>query len=872
IPKQPPLRYIRPGDVNIGGIISGLQYDKDGLCGDSSFIDSSFHFSESVVFAIEEINRNLSILPNVTLGFAILDDCMKETTSAIHAISFIKDAGGSLLGSSPNGTVTAQMSHEVEDILPSYDVVGVIGCLRSSNSMAASTVLGPAHLPLVSFTSTSETLSDKELYPYFLRVVPSDNYLVDALVELISHFQWSYISVLYAEGSFGEIAFQALRSKVSKMKGVCIATSHKIYQKASYEDHLWIMKDLLAHKNARVVVTFTDPPSVLQLLKASRQLGTSGWYIWLTNDSWKLTLGDITDKSVAGSFVVGFQSPVSQEYNRHVLSMSPVTNSNPWFRKYWSERFNCSLTDTACVTENNVTSLPAWGSYTYASNAFDAVLTYAHAIDAVIKSRCPHRTGSDVRSCISGPDLLAAMRNSSFYGSTGLIEYDAKGSVLAKFTVEQLDNDGLDVVPVAVYYARTAELTYFRNISFDYVIQEGLLKNGIPRSVCSLPCGPGEFVIKKDQVCCWECRRCRNNEILVRDNTDCNPCPDFTWPDVRSNYTSCYPIEPDYPEIGDPLVVFCLTLSVAGVVGVAMVIVAYAKHSDAKVIKASSKELSSLQLFAVLTGYLTMPVLNVKPTDGVCVASYFMYCLSFTWLYAPLLVKTIRIHRIFHSGKKSKGRVKLISPRSQIVFSALLITIQFILCIAMTFLYKPSASLTQVVKTENDVELSCNWTLPGLTSFLAYNLVLVVLCSVFAFKTRKLPDNFNESRFISLCVYTTLIIWLAFIPTYFTAGRQYLKTLLLSLSLLVNHTVALVFLYVPKIYAAVNLIPTTSNVVGESINTTSRLDTIATTASSSRVQSANVYPSGDAPACDTAIFGPPSGVRVPASGRTLLTG
>ncbi|XP_035827005.1 metabotropic glutamate receptor-like [Aplysia californica] len=128
----------------------------------------------------------------------------------------------------------------------------------------------------------------------------------------------------------------------------------------------------------------------------------------------------------------------------------------------------------------------------------------------------------------------------------------------------------------------------------------------------------------------------------------------------------------------------------------------------------------------------------------------------------------------------------------------------------MTVLYKPSAVYVHIVKTENYVELSCDWTIPGLASFLSYNLVLVGLCSVFAFKTRKLPDNFNESRFISLCVYTTLIIWMAFVPTYFTANRQYLKTLLLSLSLIVNHTVAVIFLFLPKIYAAVHLIPTTS--------------------------------------------------------------
>lgn len=130
---------------------------------------------------------------------------------------------------------------------------------------------------------------------------------------------------------------------------------------------------------------------------------------------------------------------------------------------------------------------------------------------------------------------------------------------------------------------------------------------------------------------------------------------------------------------------------------------------------------------------------------------------------------------------------------------------QVIISILVAGLEKPTAILTQPVRSEAFVELSCDFTLTGLASFLAYNLTLVLLCSIFAFKTRKLPDNFNESRFMSMCVATTLVIWLAFIPTFLTSSRQYLKTLLLTLALLLNHSVALVFLFLSKLYAVIYL-------------------------------------------------------------------
>lgn len=52
-----------------------------------------------------------------------------------------------------------------------------------------------------------------------------------------------------------------------------------------------------------------------------------------------------------------------------------------------------------------------------------------------------------------------------------------------------------------------------------------------------------------------------------------------------------------------------------------------------------------------------------------------------------------------------------------------------------------------------------------------YNMVLITICTVYAVKTRKIPENFNESKFIGFTMYTTCIIWLAFIPIYFGTGN-----------------------------------------------------------------------------------------------------
>ncbi|ELK25069.1 Metabotropic glutamate receptor 2 [Myotis davidii] len=56
---------------------------------------------------------------------------------------------------------------------------------------------------------------------------------------------------------------------------------------------------------------------------------------------------------------------------------------------------------------------------------------------------------------------------------------------------------------------------------------------------------------------------------------------------------------------------------------------------------------------------------------------------------------------------------------------------------------------------------------------LAYNVLLIALCTLYAFKTRKCPENFNEAKFIGFTMYTTCIIWLAFLPIFYVTSSDY---------------------------------------------------------------------------------------------------
>ena len=54
----------------------------------------------------------------------------------------------------------------------------------------------------------------------------------------------------------------------------------------------------------------------------------------------------------------------------------------------------------------------------------------------------------------------------------------------------------------------------------------------------------------------------------------------------------------------------------------------------------------------------------------------------------------------------------------------------------------------------------------------SYPILLVFVCTWYAFKTRKIPEAFNESKFIGISMYTTCILWLAFIPIYLSTNNH----------------------------------------------------------------------------------------------------
>ncbi|XP_037899434.1 metabotropic glutamate receptor-like, partial [Glossina fuscipes] len=138
----------------------------------------------------------------------------------------------------------------------------------------------------------------------------------------------------------------------------------------------------------------------------------------------------------------------------------------------------------------------------------------------------------------------------------------------------------------------------------------------------------------------------------------------------------------------------------------------------------------------------------------------------FTVVYAALLTKTNRIARIFKAGKQSAKRPSFISPKSQLVICSGLIFIQ-ILINGVWMVIAPSHAMYHHPTREDNLLVCDSYIDASYMIAFFYPIVLIVICTVYAVLTRKIPEAFNESKHIGFTMYTTCVIWLAFVPLYF---------------------------------------------------------------------------------------------------------
>ena len=803
----------RPGNdiVVLGGLLAvhlSAPEDDNKDCG--RIIDPSIQRVEAIALATQKINDDPNFLPGVTLAFEIRETCAQTNKALEESLHYISGRNEAAFG---------------------QEISGVVGATVSSVSISVARLLRLFKIPQISFASTANVLSDKTIFNYFLRTIPPDSLQARTMADIVEHFNWTYVIAMHTGDIYGTEGIQAFITELQKHNSTkkCIAMSSiELSTDATATDFDAAVEKLNQEwvHNATVVVLFGQLSTAIGILNATRRKHDSDPKFasrnltWIGGDAWGDRVPEDLQETAQGMLGVIPRSYLSDEFDRYFQSLRPLTNStNPWFDEFWETFFKCRLTSQSpeglqeCDVANQTISFDSGyqqsGKVTF---TIDAVYAFAHAIHRLQEDFCQGRPGLcekivDSRFggvAIRGDLLLQYLHNVSFNGiSTEVVSFDENGDQQGGYVIKNLQKtNGKFTYKIVGHWDelptnRITPLEIFKdNVSIQW--SDGQ-RNSVPKSICSHPCGNGEYPepIASQAECCWVCKPCAGDNT-VSTGTVCQACDRGYIPNDLK--TECVLIQPSYLTWSHAWSIVILLLNCIGIIAttnVAIVFIVYHRH---QVIKASSRELSAIMLIGIMFCYVLPFFFIAKPAPWICAIRRFGVGFCFALCYSALLVKTNRIHRIFNRSPNSNQVPPLISSQSQLFFTALLVAVQVVIASVWLTIERPD---TTYVYKKYSTELKCGESPhTGLPVILVYNFILLLITIYFAFRTRKVPQNFNEAKFINLTVYSLCILWLSFIPTYYATallGTAY-QTGSLVLVIILNATVTLCILFVPKVY------------------------------------------------------------------------
>lgn len=817
-------RAFKSGDIILGAL--NVLHTKDSKDDCAEFFPVGVGHTEAMMFGIEQINNDPSILPNVTLGYDIRDYCETISIAVEQTYEFVRDRDLDRL--CENKSSYSSIANETSccnDLAKSFGgdisapITAIIGPYDSATAVQIGSLLNVANIPIISFAATSDELSS-ERYSYFLRTVPPDRQQARVQADLFERFNWNYVGTVALDDSYGRFGVSALENEAHQRKTFCIAFSEFIPRLGAAEKIPLIVSRIKQRSDVQVIVVWVfGGYAKLFFQEAYNQ--TLGHRAWILGDATTTEdSGAILDVSLSlldGALGLQPQDHKDEALFKHLTSLTPNktrSGRNPWWKEFWKKFRNCSF-DFSNETNPKCLDVPLSPQEAeklldpYLVYMTDALLSAAHALDKMYKcvdkeGLLPRGACPQTKPSVKGSDVLLYLRNVRFEGKTGLVEFDEHGDPKdSSFQIVnvQMRERGLKTnIIVGTWNSEDQQRLRLNDSAIKW--PNGTVHPNVPVSVCSQICPPGT---RKEVTapCCWKCVECPGGTVSKDPgSTNCTGCSEKHKPNDEK--TECVPLPLKNLQMRDAAGVFLACVTALGICVTGAALGVFIKYRETAIVKASNRQLSFLLLVTIFYNFVLALLSVAEPTDFICRVTQFFRFVIYTTFVSILWLKSVRIFVLFQVDHTDMPVQSYISKfRYQVALVALVNSVDLVLLTAWFAADPPFRS--EKIQPTRYIFFICepNGSTVGKALYLllcTYVLLLSLLSSFYAFKVRKLPDNFNEARFIGFSLYIILLSSICYYSVEFSVQAGWYVAVIACTTTLVDSFGLLCCMFAPKIY------------------------------------------------------------------------
>ena len=641
------------------------------------------------------------------------------------------------------------------------------------------------------------------------------------MADIIELFNWTYVAAVGLDDSYGRNGIWALEKESYDRKTFCVAFSEFI-PRLGYQD-----------KIKQTIAKIKLKPSIGVII------------VWLSGGYGRAFFKEATDESLAKRTLILSDALTAEEavfldprfkildgslgvqprdypdaaFYEHLKMITPagsVERGVMWWDELWRLQFNCTPTNStnfgSATCEANLTSYHAVTkiSSSFVSYLIDAVYALAHALDSIYHCSALHDqriTGNcpSLQPTVKGRDLQEFLRNVSFDGLTGKVQFDSSGDPLsASYDIVNFQRGASTgkahkKVLIGVWDKKTSPKLKINASSLRW----GSLLNDLsaPVSFCASECLPGTMKAPTSP-CCWDCIKCPQRTISTEiGSSGCKECE----PETKANEerTKCINLPIINITLTNATGISITIVALIGFILTVFVCAFYIKFYNTPIVKASSREISFLLLFGIAALFGLSVLELVEPTDILCSAASFWRYSALNLCITVVFVKTMRITSVFQVDKVAQlftPCFKTVKRQATLIFAMNAAALSII---ALWMSTDPPGR-EKIIRSDEYIFLVCKpfYSNTGPSLFIAvctYTLTVTLLCTYYAFKARGIPENFNETKYIGFSMYILLLSSLAYYPVVFNFESWYVALVSCSTTLVTSFGF-LSCMFGPKVY------------------------------------------------------------------------